>query len=260
MVLIDLLVENYLPKGVKVTGFMDSPFYIDIIPFNSSYGGFFNDEQVKFAVMNPHRAIPDDCAAFHAPHTWRCLMGQYRIPFVKTPFFMIASQFDKYQLTFNVGRVAPFPAATPGMVEYLEDFGRITRQLVQELSEVKMASTLDMEHARTKMGGFGFYSWACYNHDMSDTLAFSSMSINGTSQKDAWDAYYSLKPSDPSQRHFVVSWIEDCVGFACGTGCTFPSAKGKFSFENCSSDVYSSEEALYGMLPPPLIHPTHRTA
>jgi hypothetical protein len=53
--------------------------------------------------------ISDDCASTYPNDPWMCQLGQHRMPFVKTSFFMVASQFDAYQLYFLTG-------ASSGMV------------------------------------------------------------------------------------------------------------------------------------------------
>jgi hypothetical protein len=53
--------------------------------------------------------ISNECFAVYPSDPWKCQMGQYRMPFVKTPFFLVASQFDSYQLMHLTG-------STPGIV------------------------------------------------------------------------------------------------------------------------------------------------
>ena len=72
MVLIDLLVRDHFPPGAKVVGFLDSPYYIDVAPYNPLYPGFAYEEQMKYLHMNTRALVPDDCAARYAGEEWKC--------------------------------------------------------------------------------------------------------------------------------------------------------------------------------------------
>lgn len=47
--------------------------------------------------------LSDECGSAYPHEPWKCQLGQYRMPFVKTSFFMVASQFDAYQLHYLTG-------------------------------------------------------------------------------------------------------------------------------------------------------------
>ena len=47
--------------------------------------------------------LSDECRSSYPYEPWKCQLGQYRMPFVKTSFFMVASQFDAYQLHYLTG-------------------------------------------------------------------------------------------------------------------------------------------------------------
>ena len=111
-----------------MVGFLDSPYYIDITPYTTSYKGFQHEEEQKYKYMNTRSIISDECAARYPSsppaattdaidnnngnvnnndrinsdpahndkpfvnEQWKCQFGQYRLPFVQTSFFMVTSQ------------------------------------------------------------------------------------------------------------------------------------------------------------------------
>merc|ERR1712196_262202 len=90
-----------------------------------------------------------ECAAQHTgDDEWKCMYGQYRLPTLQTPYFVVASQADSYQLGNEVGRTP----SSDGEVQYANEFAAATRELGSQLS---------------KMDRVGVYSWACYNHCVS---------------------------------------------------------------------------------------------
>lgn len=251
MALIDTLILNYLPKGTDVIGFMDSPFYIDVPPMSKTSMGFQYEEQQKYALYNPSAILSTECTSFHVGHEWKCLFGQYRIPFIKAPFFMIASHYDEYQLRLNMARGPPFFDTDVMAFEYMELFGHTTKTLISQLAEANNVFNSDapvpqlplpQRVSRAKPGGFAYYSWACYNHDVSDTQAFFTMHINGITQKRAFELYLDRKPLQAQHegRHFTMSWIDDCRGFACGAGCPTPEILRSSSNTTCGGTVSMS--------------------
>jgi len=74
-----------------VIGFLDSPYYLDVVPYTSSFPGFLYEEQQKYLLFNTVGILSDECGSSYPHEPWKCQLGQYRMPFVKTSFFMVAS-------------------------------------------------------------------------------------------------------------------------------------------------------------------------
>ena len=49
-------------------------------------------------MINPLAVIPPACAAQYQGEEWKCIWSSYRLPMLKTDFFLNAAQFDAYQL------------------------------------------------------------------------------------------------------------------------------------------------------------------
>lgn len=141
--------SSYLPTGAQIVGaFLDSPYYIDVEPYSSSFIGFGNETKEIFDHFNVTGVIPTDCAAtYPGDDMWKCTMGQYRMPFLKTPFLLIASQFDSYQLGNNVGAQPRGTEgyASPDMTEYAEKWAAGTVANLNQLAE--KSSDIGMIHS-----------------------------------------------------------------------------------------------------------------
>jgi Pectinacetylesterase len=105
--------------GVEVRGFFDSPMWVDVQPFAREIS--LENETIAItnlvnatAVMDPacllNYTIVISPGVYDLSQTWKCLYGQYRMPFVRTPFLVSASQQDKFQLSV---RFLPPPPPLP---------------------------------------------------------------------------------------------------------------------------------------------------
>jgi len=90
-------VQPMLPPGSPpVLAFFDSPLWVDIQPASAEIVSLENQTQTIYGLINASARIPPSCsAAYPGDEEWRCLYGQYRLPFVTTPYLLSASQFDK---------------------------------------------------------------------------------------------------------------------------------------------------------------------
>ena len=59
--------------------------------------------------LNP-RSHPACAAAYSGTEAWKCLYGEYRLPFVTTPFFLNSAQFDSFQMLYDLAAVPADPA------------------------------------------------------------------------------------------------------------------------------------------------------
>ena len=211
-----------LPPGVALHGFFDSPMWVDMLPLESNITSLENQTQSVFALLNPSARLDDACmAAYPGAEGWRCLFGQYRIPFVRVPYLLSASQFDKYQLPYNEGSSPPY-AAGPARA-YADTFQATVRDVMLQLPTVSQP-------------GSAVYSSACFKHCVCIIGSFWGVRVGGRSlagylalwfwgsrnvslQLDALPASAAVGgsnlPADISSQ-----WIESCVGFGDGAlGC-----------------------------------------
>lgn len=64
--------------------------------------GFASETRQVAAVINSPLLGAECAARYPGVEAWRCLFGQYRLPLVQTPYMLIQSQYDSYQLTLNL--------------------------------------------------------------------------------------------------------------------------------------------------------------
>jgi hypothetical protein len=181
--------------NVDVIGFLDSPVWIDKESFQSGFPGFPYITQHVHSYANVQH-LGQECAAKHTgDDQWKCMFGQYRLPTLQTPYFVVASQYDSYQLGSAVGH-EPKEAEE---LQYANEFAAATRQLVSEL---------------TSKDGVVAFSWACYNHCVStNTSGFNSHTCDpdGSTMDGAFKKY--LAQAGPKL------YQDDCGSFGCGRGC-----------------------------------------
>ena len=88
--------------NLEVQGLFDSPLWVDVQPITGADGPIVPLQEQTAAILNLVNATgrlgPTCTAAFPPGDWWKCLYGQYRLPFVETPYVMNAAQFDKFQL------------------------------------------------------------------------------------------------------------------------------------------------------------------
>lgn len=181
--------------NVEVIGFLDSPVWIDKQSFWSGFPGFPSVTQQVHSYANIQH-FGQECGAAHAHHDrWKCMYGQYRLPTLKTPYFLVASQYDSFQLESSVGR----KPSTDGELQYANELAAATRQLGSNLSS---------------KDGVVVFSWACYNHATSTSnAAFNAYTCgpDGITMDGAFKRY--LAQTGPR------IYQDDCGSFSCGRGC-----------------------------------------
>lgn len=238
MTLLELLIKQHFPEGSKVIGFLDSPYYIDFTPFSNKFPGFMYEEKQKYLYFNTTGALSSACIEqFKMDNgAWKCQFGEYRMPFLNVPYFMVASQYDSYQLTHNTQSVPPYISVQ--LDSYASAFGRRTKELIEELVASKSRLISSDQHHK-----FAYISWSCYDHAISESDLFSVIkTADGITQNEALHSYIQLDPFlnkaehrinenlrvrfktlDLSSQDFksvVYAWIDQCSGISCSEGCT----------------------------------------
>lgn len=211
MVNLDYVVEMLGPvagANTDVFGLLDSPLYIDIPPYpGSDFKGFAAESRDVYSVFNIQH-LGTACAAAHATEPWKCTLGQYRMPHVKTPYMLVAAEYDQYQLGRN--EITANPDSSKRM--YAEAFAAKTASLVKSL----VRSWPD-----NSTWANAVYSRACYEHATSlGSVGYDesfTMKDNMTLDS-AMAAFLKDTPSGAAGSAALLEWVDDCEGFACGDG------------------------------------------
>lgn len=140
-------VASALP-GVTVRGLLDSGLWVDVQPYDPSQTASLLDEtQTMASFLNAGAVIPDDCAAAYVEAAYKCLFGQYRMPFVATPYFASESQLDQFLITYDLSSPTNMQGLpdSPGEVTWADD---LQVAVVVEVESLPSALTLLGAHCR----------------------------------------------------------------------------------------------------------------
>jgi hypothetical protein len=169
---------------------------IDIQPDEPQIVPLENETQAIYTLINATARLDDAClAAYPGSEGWKCLYGQYRMPFIRTRYLLSASQFDRYQLPYNEGQSPPYGGAK---LTYADDFQAIVSSIVHSLPNAEQP-------------GSAVFSSACFKHCTSDSGNFWGVRIRGQSLKDVLQAWWGAPPGGAG-----LQVIEECTGFGCG--------------------------------------------
>ena len=63
---------------------------------------------------------------------WKCIFGEFRMPFLNGHYFMVASRFDSYQLAYNIfGSWPPADVTTDKEIAYAEAYGKRVEEVIR---------------------------------------------------------------------------------------------------------------------------------
>jgi len=201
---VDALLNNLVTSGniIKFGGLLDSCLWVDIPQLNSStQESFQNQTKAVVALANASASIPADCAA-KFPDLWQCLFGEYRLPFVKSDYFLHSFQYDLFQLQGDTG--VQVPDATPEQLAYDETFRAMTLLTANE-------DTINPD-----IPGTAALLPACFKHCNTQSSTFSTLKTNGVSLEMAVSSWFYDSKVVPQ---YIA---ETCKGFNCGTDCPQP--------------------------------------
>mmetsp|Transcript_105044 Transcript_105044/g.321939 ORF Transcript_105044/g.321939 Transcript_105044/m.321939 type:complete len:428 (-) Transcript_105044:346-1629(-) len=198
-----------IPEGVKLVGYFDSPYYVEMPAFQNMTGIDFRvtlqTQQVVAAMQND--AILRGGGACELDEVWKCAFGEYRMPLLKTPFLLVASQYDWYGLHTAQGAAVGldskcFPDPQCAYYEYADEFRIVTKTGLLSLPQV-LAGTA------------GLYSSTCYEHAQSGTRLWGLQRARGVTRGEA--LLQTIEASqDNGTMPLVVSTWEQLNG---GSGC-----------------------------------------
>ena len=145
---------------VTTVGLMDAALWIDIDPMLPS----ITSQQCQTAAManmsNATARMGATClAAYPGIESWKCLYGQYRAPFVVTPYLLQASQDDVFQIEININAGgAKLPPSTPADFAFAAEIQSACRAVVETLPTSSQRDS-------------GIFSPSCFHHCVTDAEA-----------------------------------------------------------------------------------------
>jgi hypothetical protein len=194
---------------VQVQGLLDSPLWIDVAPLATAPLSLQCQTQAAVGFLNATARLGEDCLAAYpaAAEHWRCLFGEYRMQFLRTPYGLNANQYDSFQLEYALG--GSMPPIYPNQLVYADSFGEAMRGVVSTLPAAGQADS-------------GVFSGACFQHCVTLTEDFWGLQSEGVSFSDAvrWWYFPGTCPA------------EDCPGGAVPTQVIEHCDEG---FDKCKS-------------------------
>lgn len=148
-------IRRMFNSSTYVYGIPDSGIFLDM----ETYSGHSHDYRTliyNFMTLSNKYAPPilKQCALDNPEETWKCMMFQYIYKYVKTPMFIIQSQYDLWSiqniLKMSCANAGTLTACSDSEVKYIESFKS------QMVSNINSYLSLQKES--------GAWSVACINH------------------------------------------------------------------------------------------------
>merc|ERR1711972_420696 len=174
---------------------------IDVAPFQDS--GFVGFDQIVQGVFSSARVthLGTECGlAFNSSEHWKCLMGEYRLRFIQSPYFLVQSQHDTYQLKNNLGESEGIPK-TDAEALYDEDLAKRTLEVIESLEAIPSKVPR------------AFYSWSCYSHDVTEShQGFSEITVdlaqNKITTEQALQEFLDFGANTAWNSSDVLEWVD----------------------------------------------------
>ncbi len=111
---IDAVATQVAPSGIQVQGFLDAAALVDIAPTGWPWSPDLIPLQTLMQTMVEAVGStfePACSQAFPGAESYKCLIGQYRMPLLRTQVFINAPQYDDFEIMYDTDNLAPVTAA-----------------------------------------------------------------------------------------------------------------------------------------------------
>lgn len=191
-------VASTLAGRAKVFGLFDSPLWVPILPLGPSVVSFEHQTRKATALFNNSAFINEDCGrAYPGSLRWKCLFPAFRLPFVRTPYLLSHSQYDKFAINWNLRRFWWLPKDK--LNQTVRDFAEQYRRLV-----------INYLPSPTLNSGTTVFSSACYYHCTTMFQFVHWVRVGGRTLMELLERWLIAPTAAALLR-------EDCKGFDCGS-------------------------------------------
>lgn len=206
--------------GKPVCGFFLEHGNDGFAPANQTYA---LQMQSVFEMQNASGSLSRECQAALAPAPWRCIFAPTAALFVQTPFFLLQSRFDEWQLGYIlflpcIQTQSWGPPYTPSTCSPRED-AAIAAYGFDFMAQLQ--PVIDASAAGSLNGGFVD---ACIIHGS------TSSSIDGRTNEEAFSAWLAWVDAGAGRPASAQRWW----AMACGTGPNATSAGPCDAGPNCA--------------------------
>ena len=201
-------VPALVPAGVQVYGIMDSGLTLALEPFDSSLTSLTMQAQRALVNHNAYGVLGEECRARYIDSPWKCLVGEFRAPFLRRPYFLNEAQYDSFQLYWDLG--GREPSCDGREAEYCLQFRTAMREAL----------------VAAAAAGAGVFSSACFKHCLSlspdfaqdavDPRPLASLARGGWSGGDLLTFAGALAEWMARAHGAGVVVMANCDGFNCG--------------------------------------------
>ncbi len=193
--------------NVQVQGLLDAALWVDIPPAVEGIVSQQCQTAALAEMVNATRLDEDCVATYPGIESWKCLYGQYRMPFMKTPYIIQASQLDTFQIEININAGgAMLPPTTPDQFAFAQRFQAAAKNVIAGIPTASQP-------------GSGIFSPACFHHCVTDAAGFWNIAIGTQTFKDVFTDWFI---NGVAPQHVV----DACSGWRCGTCSIKRSHKG----------------------------------
>lgn len=194
--------------GVIVSGVLDSSLWLDVTPSvpDALGGSLLQQCEMVYGFANTTGVIPPACAAAYPSTPWKCMMGEYRMPFETTPYFQNQENLDDFQVDYNCGSTS----ATDAAGETLTTVTATEAPCVDAFQAKMLGVTAALPTARQT--GSALFSSSCSLHCISTGPDWWTITVDGHSMASSMAAWY-FGTSPP------LKVVSSCVGYACADAC-----------------------------------------
>jgi O-palmitoleoyl-L-serine hydrolase len=126
---------------------LDSALWVDLAPAQPATTVSFTQQTARlFRLANVKTTTSPACLAHYLEdEAWKCIFGQYALPFVRSPFLLHAYLYDEFQLSGDLGIAFSAWPHTADQLQYSEGFRNRTTSLAHTLeATVIMSSREDL--------------------------------------------------------------------------------------------------------------------
>jgi len=204
-----MLLDAGAANPVAVLGLFDAAMWVDIPPALPTVVSQQCQTAALLDMVNASNRLGDACmAAFpEATEQWKCLYGQYRLPFIQLPYILQASQLDVFQIEINVNSDGNMlPPTTPAQFAWAQSFQTAAKAVLAGLPTSKQTSS-------------AVFSPSCFHHCVTDAAGMWNIRVQNRTFADVFSAWLL---SAVAPQHVVDS----CSGWRCGACSSKRSLKG----------------------------------
>ena len=212
MVHLDNVVAMLAQQGVQARGLLDSGLWLDVAPVtNTGMGGtLLKQAEYVYGFANVSSVISAECAAAYPGEEYKCLFGQYRMPFVQSDYFLSMSQFDDFQTNYDCNTSPLIDTQLMQNTFTVNLYATQKTELCFNNFQNAMRAELQNLPTATQTSS-ALFSSTCSAHCTTGGADYWSIQVNGVSM--------ASQMADWWFGHNTPKVMSTCIGYQCMATC-----------------------------------------